>query len=385
MSYIGQNLPSNSFIGYTTDTFAGDGSTTAFTMSKAPFSESAVIVVINNVVQQPTADFTISGTTLTIDAAVADGDVIYATHIGGALPIGQANKLVSNNLTVNDTEIDLSSGDLTVDVAGEIILDADGGRLKFQDGGTEIFQINNGSSNANLKSTVQDKDIRLQGNDGGATITALTLDMSDAGAATLNNGLTLTDGNITLASGHGINFAATADGTTMSSELLDDYEEGTWTIVLEDHSDNAFTLNSSQTTGTYIKIGGQVTITGYFIATAINSASGSSRISGLPFNILGNDRNYAAMTIGFAAGLNITAGTSVAGVGIINSANVNFTNFDVAAGTTNLQCGTLNDSDALVDKDISGEDAEVQAVANAVWTDAVKAAYKTWLIDNKPS
>jgi len=50
-----------------------------------------------------------------------------------------------------------------------------------------------------------------------------------------------------------------------------------------------------------------------------------------------------------------------------------------------LQCGTLNDSDALVDKDISGEDAEVQAVANAVWTDAVKAAYKTWLIDNKPS
>ena len=201
MSYIGQNLPSNSFIGYTTDTFAGDGSATTFTMSKAPFNESSVIVVINNVVQQPTADFTISGTTLTIDAAVADGDVIYATHIGGALPIGQANKLVSNNLTVNDTEIDLSSGDLTVDVAGEIILDADGGILKFQDGGTEIFQINNGSSNANLKSTVQDKDIRLQGNDGGATITALTLDMSDAGAATLNNGLTLTSGNASLASG----------------------------------------------------------------------------------------------------------------------------------------------------------------------------------------
>ena len=96
MSYIGQNLPSNSFIGYTTDTFAGDGSTTAFTMSKAPFSESAVIVVINNVVQQPTADFTISGTTLTIDAAVASGDVIYATHIGGALPIGQAASLDLN-------------------------------------------------------------------------------------------------------------------------------------------------------------------------------------------------------------------------------------------------------------------------------------------------
>ena len=28
--------------------------------------------------------------------------------------------------------------------------------------------------------------------------------------------------------------------------------------------------------------------------------------------------------------------------------------------------------------DISGEEASVQAIANAVWTDAVKAAYKTW-------
>ena len=53
MSYIGQTLPSNSFEGYTTDTFAGDGSATTFTMSKAPFNESAVIVVINNVIQNP--------------------------------------------------------------------------------------------------------------------------------------------------------------------------------------------------------------------------------------------------------------------------------------------------------------------------------------------
>ena len=40
-----------------------------------------------------------------------------------------------------------------------------------------------------------------------------------------------------------------------------------------------------------------------------------------------------------------------------------------------LHPGTLDASDNLVDTDISGEDAEVQAVANAVWTDAVKAAW----------
>jgi len=48
-----------------------------------------------------------------------------------------------------------------------------------------------------------------------------------------------------------------------------------------------------------------------------------------------------------------------------------------------LDCGTLNDSDALIDRDISGEDAEVQAVANAVWTDAVKDAWKDKLIADK--
>ena len=48
-----------------------------------------------------------------------------------------------------------------------------------------------------------------------------------------------------------------------------------------------------------------------------------------------------------------------------------------------LHPGTLNASDALVDKDISAENAEVQAVANAVWTDAVKTAWKDKLIADK--
>ena len=48
-----------------------------------------------------------------------------------------------------------------------------------------------------------------------------------------------------------------------------------------------------------------------------------------------------------------------------------------------FNCGTLNDSDALVDTDISAEATEVQAVANAVWTDAVKTAWKNKLIADK--
>ena len=47
--------------------------------------------------------------------------------------------------------------------------------------------------------------------------------------------------------------------------------------------------------------------------------------------------------------------------------------------------GTLDASDNLVDTDISGEDADVQAICNAAWTTQVKADYKAFLIANKIS
>ena len=50
-----------------------------------------------------------------------------------------------------------------------------------------------------------------------------------------------------------------------------------------------------------------------------------------------------------------------------------------------LQCGTIDESDNFVDTDISGEDADVQSICNAAWTQSVKDAYKAHLIANKPS
>ena len=50
-----------------------------------------------------------------------------------------------------------------------------------------------------------------------------------------------------------------------------------------------------------------------------------------------------------------------------------------------LQPGTLDASDNLVDTDISGEDADVQAICNAAWTTQVKADFKAHLIANKTS
>jgi hypothetical protein len=133
MSYIGQQLPADVFSGFTTDAFTGTGSATTFTLSKAPFSEDGLIVVINNVIQRPTTNFTVSGTTLTIVGdAVADGDVIYAIHISGAVPSTLASKVDVNG--VSDAVI------LDADADTTISADTDD-QIDFKAGGTDIMSL----------------------------------------------------------------------------------------------------------------------------------------------------------------------------------------------------------------------------------------------------
>ena len=48
-----------------------------------------------------------------------------------------------------------------------------------------------------------------------------------------------------------------------------------------------------------------------------------------------------------------------------------------------LDAGNLDSNDALIDTDISGQSAEIQAICNAVWTDSIKAAWKAKLIADK--
>jgi hypothetical protein len=95
--------------------------------------------------------------------------------------------VVVDNFTLDGTTLALSSGNMALDSAGHILLDADSGEIAFQDSGTTFLEIANSSSDAIIRPTVQDKDILFNGNDGGAAITALTLDMSDAGSAYFNN------------------------------------------------------------------------------------------------------------------------------------------------------------------------------------------------------
>ena len=95
-----------------------------------------------------------------------------------------------DNFNIDGTTIALSSGDMTLDGAADIILDAAGDEVIFKDGSTNVGHVSMDSDNLTIKSLVSDKDVIFQGNDGGSGITALTLDMSAAGAATFNNDVT---------------------------------------------------------------------------------------------------------------------------------------------------------------------------------------------------
>ena len=92
----------------------------------------------------------------------------------------------------------------------------------------------------------------------------------------------IANGNLVFStSGTGIDFSATADGSgTTTSELLDDYEEGTWTPVLGGHPTAGTTANGN---GRYTKIGNTVFITIRFSNVTISGGSGQIKITGLPF------------------------------------------------------------------------------------------------------
>ena len=118
------------------------------------------------------------------------------------IPISGITNLVSSgaaldDITTGDAESTLatSTGSIILDSPSAIKLDADGGEVQFKDGGTEIGAISMGSQNMNIESKVADKDIVFKGIDGSSDVTALTLNMSEGGAAYFNNWVRVTDGN----------------------------------------------------------------------------------------------------------------------------------------------------------------------------------------------
>ena len=93
-------------------------------------------------------------------------------------------------------------------------------------------------------------------------------------------------GNLEFASGNGISFAATGDGSgTMSSELLDDYEEGTFTPTVESIASPNYTVQA----GRYTKIGNLVTAQAYLLMASGGGEGNTFKIASLPFTSISSN------------------------------------------------------------------------------------------------
>jgi hypothetical protein len=117
MPFIG-NEPQNHYITPTKDSFNGDASTVAFTLSRPVALPSDLEVFVDNVQQEPTSAYTVNGTTMTFTGTPATGtNNIYAIHRGGGMQTlqpqdGQAGDFSSLNAS-GDVSI---SGNITTDI-----------------------------------------------------------------------------------------------------------------------------------------------------------------------------------------------------------------------------------------------------------------------------
>ena len=117
------------------------------------------------------------------------------------------------------------------------------------------------------------------------------------------SGVTISGGNLIIGTaGKGIDFSAqtatAASGATTTAELLDHYEEGTWTAAFNAGS-GTITINTSSDLGIYTRTGNSVHVQGYFAVSSVSTPSGYLSITGLPFSPAGGGENseYVAGTM----------------------------------------------------------------------------------------
>ena len=175
-----------------------------------------------------------------IGTTIADGQVITIGKSGATeISLEPHGTAASEKISITNTagnaadaiKIAAAAGGLTVDVAGDIVLDADGADVVFKDGGTSIGTFTNSSSDFVIQSNVQDKDIIFKGDDGGSTISALTLDMSAAGNAYFYNKGIFNDTALDPTAIVQVNGKATSSGAAWTSN------SGTWSANGHNYSE----------------------------------------------------------------------------------------------------------------------------------------------------
>lgn len=231
-------------------------------------------------------------------------DVVGSATITGDLTVD------TSTLKVDSTNNRVGIGTATpgagfgLDVASGIAIRSGNILGVFNSDNTAGFQIYNNGATGATNSTC----VFLSG----AVGVRATLDAS--------GNFNVANGNLIIGtSGKGIDFGVTASGSgTMTSELLNDYEEGTWTIGLTFGGASTGMITSSNS-GTYTKVGRKVTLNGYIALSNKGTATGAALITGLPFTLGSANNNYSAVSLYIAS---ISFADYPMGYGNINTTNI---------------------------------------------------------------
>ena len=148
---------------------------------------------------------------------------------------------------------------------------------------------------------------------------------------------TLSTGNLVQGTAaKGINFTANTPAAGMTSQLLNWYEEGTWTPAMV--AGTSGTITTGSVGGKYTRVGRQVTATGYIDAASVSAPIGALTITGLPFACGSGLGSRTAAAI-YPSGLSATAVTSVIGRVISGESQIRVDKY--SAGTISNMAGDV--------------------------------------------
>ena len=226
-------------------------------------------------------------------------------HVSGQILMeGSSPTLYLKETDTTDTNFQfrVASGELRIQTNNDAF-NSSTTVLSVAQAGTTTLQCSAGDSNQALlayhpTSTSSRAIAKFQSNVGSTQADKVTIGCDGK--------VTIADGDLVIGtSGHGIDFSATSDAgnsASMGAELLDDYEEGTWTPTAQTDSGNAASLGS--VSGLYTKIGRMVFLRASIANINVTGSGVTSseplRIGGLPFTCDGS------FTLGAAVSDNIT-------------------------------------------------------------------------------
>ena len=244
------------------------------------------------------ADFTSTGiddnatsTAITIDASENMGlGVVPESHYTGyvGLDVGDNAALISNDGGTNVTTL-LHNSYLNSGATAWVYKNTDEASMYNQVNGKHEFKTApSGTADAAISWT-----------------TAMTI--ANTGDVTVGTG------NLVIGtSGKGIDFSADGNAAGMTSEVLDDYEEGTWTPTFLS-TDASWTYSTQK--GNYTKTGNTVHFRAYIATTAASGTlSNGLQISGLPFAVVNTTNSLGNVTIGYAYKFDMSQTTGGTGV-----------------------------------------------------------------------